>query len=307
MTSVNGVNGCNKTAETGGWKVGLINHAEKYLTAETFGHKINVSGTALKKRQTFVLVQHPTEEVVYIRSHLGCLLASDKYGNVTCDTLEQDLEEDPGTVAEKKFVVEYDTKGNSGKWAFRNVAHGNYLGGNEDRVKCFAKTVSAQELWTVQLSIHPQVHLRNVNRKRYAHMCDEQLQVTQTVPWGEKSLLYLDFVGGKYALKTCDGKYLHTSGELSDLLDDSAKFTLEIKSGQNGGLAFRDSSGTCLTAVGPTALMKGRNKAVGKDELFTLEETHPQVVLVASNGRKVSVKQSKCHILHFLISTVPVP
>lgn len=295
MTAVNGVNGVNKAAETG-WKVGLINYAQKYLTAESFGCKINVSGTALKKKQTFTLVQDPVEEVVYIKSHLGRYLSADKYGNVTCEAEEPDQTE--------KFSVEYD-KNSSGRWAFRNVVHGNFLGGTDDNLKCFSKSVTDYDLWIVQLSIHPQVHLRNVNRKRYAHVCDDQLQVTQTIPWGEKSLLFLDFVEGRYALKTFDNRYLQTNGELSEQLSNNAKFTLEIRSGQNGGLAFRDCNGCYLTGVGATATMKGRNKAVGKDELFTLEDTHPQVVLFAYNGKKVSIKQGKgpssaLIILHFI-------
>lgn len=284
--AVNGVNGSNgglsKPGETG-WKVGLINFEKKYMTAESFGCKINVSGSALKKKQTFTLVQDPVEEAVYIKSHLNRLLSADKYGKVTCEAEEAEQAE--------KFVVEYDKT--TGRWAFKNMMHGNYLGGTDDALKCFAKSAGDQELWTVQLSIHPQVHLRNVNRKRYAHVCDDQLQVTQTIPWGEKSLLFLDFEAaeGRYALKTFDNRYLQTSGELSDELGNNAKYTLEIRSGQSGGLAFRDCNGCYLTGVGATAIMKGRNKTVGKDELFTLEDTHPQVVLHAYNGKKVSIKQ----------------
>lgn len=280
--AVNGVNGASKAGEAG-WKVGLINYEKKYLTAESFGCKINVSGNALKKKQTFVLVQDPVEEVVYIKSHLNRYLSADKYGKVTCEAEEMTETE--------KFVVEYDR--NTGRWAFRNLLHGNYLGGTDDALKCFAKSAGDQELWTVQLSIHPQVHLRNVNRKRYAHVCDDQLQVTQTIPWGEKSLLFLDFEAsdGRYALKTFDNRYLQTSGELSEDLGSNAKYTLEIRSGPSGGLAFRDCNGCYLTGVGATATMKGRNKTVGKDELFTLEDTYPQVVLYAYNGKKVSIKQ----------------
>jgi fascin 1/2 len=284
--AVNGVNGSNGTSgkrgETG-WKVGLINYEKKYLTAESFGCKINVSGNALKKKQTFTLVQDPVEEVVYIKSHLNRYMSADKYGNVTCEAEEAEQTE--------KFVVEYDKK--TGRWAFRHLVHGNFLGGTDDALKCFAKQATDTELWTVQLSIHPQVHLRNVNRKRYAHVCDDQLQVTQTIPWGAKSLLFLDFVAteGRYALKTYDNRYLQTSGELTEELGPQAKFTLEIRSGANGGLAFRDCDGSYLTGVGATAIMKGRNKTVGKDELFTLQDTHPQVVLYAYNGKKVSIKQ----------------
>ena len=134
------------------WRVGLINASGKYLTAESFGFKINVSGTTLKKKQTFLLEQDAQEDFVYIRSHTGRYLSSDKYGNVTCDT-----EADERTPAEK-FSVEYDKSG-SGRWAFKNVAHGNYLGGSEDNFKCFSKNVGNGELWIVQLSIHPQVSL----------------------------------------------------------------------------------------------------------------------------------------------------
>ena len=286
MTTVNGVNGESKSDGESGWKVGLINHAQKYLTAESFGCKINVSGVALKKKQTFVLVQDPEDEVVYIRSHLGRYMSADKYGNVTCEA------EEAGQM--EKFVVEYDVKSVTRRWAFRSLVHSTYLGGTDDKLTCSGQTVTEQELWTVQLSVHPQVHLRNVNRKRYAHVCEDQLQVTQTIPWADKSLLFLDFVAdGRYALRTFDNRYLQTSGELSAELGDEAKFTLEIRSGQTAGLAFRDCHGRYLTGVGATAVMKGRNKTVGKDELFTLEDTHPQIVLTAWNGKKVSIKQGE--------------
>ena len=280
VNGVNGSNGCHKSES--GWKVGLINYEKKYLTAESFGCKINVSGNALKKKQMFTLVQDPVEEVVYIKSHLNRYMSADKYGNVTCEAEEPEQTE--------KFTVEYDK---TGKWAFKHLVFGNFLGGTDDTLKCFAKNAGPEELWTVQLSIHPQVHLRNVNRKRYAHVWDDQLQCNQTIPWAAKSLLFLDFVDGRYALKTYDNRYLQNNGELSEVLDNSSKYTLEIRSGANRGLAFKDCNGCYLTGVGATATMKGRNRAVGKDELFTLEDTHPQVVLYAYNGKKVSIKQGR--------------
>lgn len=60
--------------------VGLINGQYKYLTAETFGNKINANGTAMKKKQQWSLELFPfpgqSEEVsefeyVAIKSHLG--------------------------------------------------------------------------------------------------------------------------------------------------------------------------------------------------------------------------------------------
>lgn len=283
--TTNGVNGSSNTRPDLQWKVGLINSASKYLTAESFGFKINVSGTSLKKKQTFILEQDPQEEVLYIRSHTGRYLSADKYGNVTCEAEERDQME--------KFAVEYDKNG-SGRWAFKNVAHGNYLGGNEENFKCFSKSVTDNELWVVQLSIHPQVNLRNVNRKRYAHLKDEQLQVTEVIPWGKEALIILHFDNGKYALKTYDNRFLNRDGTLTTDLSDDSRFTLEIRSGANCGLAFRDCSGTYLTAVGATATMKGRNKTVSKDELFTLEDSCPQVIITSlANNKKVSTRQGR--------------
>lgn len=71
----------------------------RYMTAETFGHKINCNGAALKKKQQlWSIVSHPLDnsttagvgddEHVALRSHLGCYLAADSFGNVTCDTRE---------------------------------------------------------------------------------------------------------------------------------------------------------------------------------------------------------------------------
>lgn len=285
--TMNGVNGHSQSALQ--WKVGLVNSANQYLTAETFGFKVNVTGTSLKKKQIWTLEQDLNEEVVYIKSHLGKYLSADKYGNLTCDT-DTDAEEFDPTPA--KFVIEY-AKDGSGKWHFKNVQHGNYLGGTDTNLKCFAKTPTKSEEWTVQLSIHPQVHLRNVNRRRYAHLANDEIQCTEVTPWGQDALIILEFVEGKYALKTCDNRYLHKDGQLVENLDNDSLFTLAIKSGQNSGLAFQDSDGRYLTAVGSTASMKGRNKSITKDELFTIEDSHPQIVLVAYTGKKVSTKQGK--------------
>lgn len=80
--------------------VGLVNGQYKYLTAETFGFKVNTNGTSMKKKQQWTLEPYPMDgnvnpndefaeqEHVAIKSHLNCYLAVDSFGNVTCESQE---------------------------------------------------------------------------------------------------------------------------------------------------------------------------------------------------------------------------
>jgi len=48
-------------SSNGGWKLGLINSRGHYLTAETFGFKINATGSALRKKQLWTVHFEQTE------------------------------------------------------------------------------------------------------------------------------------------------------------------------------------------------------------------------------------------------------
>lgn len=291
MSETNGLNGHSKDAVTEfSWKVGLLNCHSKYMTAESFG-EVNVGGSSLKKKQIWT-IEHDTvnEGEIYLRSPQTLeesYIMPDKHGNVSLKEKNADC----------KFVVEYGSGEFSGFWSFRSVAHNSLLGsGDGDGIKCFNKgKPTKMEFWTVQLSIHPQVNIRQLRRNRYAQLCNDELQFTETIPWGAQALIILEFHKGKYALRTSDDRYLNNDGSLSEECLDTSKFTLEIHFGKEKttrvGLAFKDHEQRYLTAIGTSATMKARNLTVSKDELFAIEDSDPQVVFISDAGKMVSVKQ----------------
>lgn len=139
-----------------------------------------------------------------------------------------------------------------------------------------------------------QVNLRSVGRKRFAHLSEnfDEIHVDANVPWGEDTLFTLEFRiddGGKYALHTCNNKYLSREGKLVDTCNPNCMFSLEY---QGGLLALRDKSGAYLSPIGSKAVLKTRSQSVTKDELFSLEDSLPQASFIAAlNSRYVSVKQ----------------
>jgi hypothetical protein len=140
-----------------------------------------------------------------------------------------------------------------------------------------------------------QINLRHVYRQKYAHLdsTSDRLQATELIPWGRAAVVELEFRDGLYGVKTSDGRYLHRDGRLVDLPSAAdTMFSVEMKStGQLSGMALRDSTGKYLTAVGRDAVIQGRNKTIGRDELFAMEVSQPQVFFTEHNGKVVSIRQ----------------
>ncbi|XP_017770932.1 PREDICTED: protein singed [Nicrophorus vespilloides] len=287
------LNGCGgdiitQNQQKGCWTIGLINSKFRYLTAETFGFKINANGTSLKKKQIWTLEPenaNGSDSMIYLRSHLDKYLAVDSFGNVTCEIEEKE----PGC----KFQITVSEDG-SGRWALKNVVRGYFLGSTSDKLTCTAKVPTDAEFWHIHLAARPQVNLRSVGRKRFAHLSEnlDEIQVDANIPWGEDTLFTLEFrldESGKYAIHTCNNKYLSMQGKLVESCNKDCLFSAEYHSGQ---LALRDRNGTYLSPIGSKAVLKSRSNTVTKDELFSLEDSLPQASFVASlNSRFVSVKQ----------------
>lgn len=254
------------------WSVGFINAGNKYLSAEKFQFKVNASGNSLRKKQVWTLEKVSDQEVA-IKSCFNRYLGCDKKGTITADS------EEIGNDNKFELLSELD-----GRVAIKSV-HNRYLAGSFDDLR----GADAKEFWTLQLAMSPQINVRNVNRKTYAHLAEDgnEIHVNEQIPWGYDATITIEFHSGKYAIRAANAKYLSRTGQLVGTVSDDTLFTLVLR----GELvAFRDCKGKYLTALGPNAVMQSRKDTISKDELFTLEDTNPQVSLNGSNGKYASVR-----------------
>lgn len=277
---------------------GLRNSEGKYLTAETFGFRLNSTSSVMKKKQIFEFeaAEGPDGEVWgYFRTHLDHYLTTDRTGKFGGDASSKG-------VAELFKVRTFE----DGRWALisklgetKPGAQEYYAGGSGESLSCFVKVhpdpkvaVPADRLWTVQIAMHPQICIRSVNRKRYVHLNKEADTLTcdEMIPWGDDALITLVFfeADGKYALQASDGRFLAAAGGLKAEAGPDTKFILEIR---GNCFAFQGPTGSYLSAgfdARGTVKVTKEKKPVSKDELFEFEDSHPQIKMTDWIGRKVS-------------------
>ena len=148
-----------------------MNSAGKYLTAESFGCRVNASATVMKRKQIWSLEQdsaHPG--VVYVRAHTGNYLAGDSRGQLTCD---RDTRE-----PETAFQLEY---AGDGRWRFRCNGSGYFVGGTDDNVRCYEKTAGDSESWIARLATHPQVGFQASRHATYLYPMRSEQRILRLV------------------------------------------------------------------------------------------------------------------------------
>ena len=103
----------------------------------------------------------------------------------------------------------------------------------------------------VNLAARPQVNLRSVGRRRFAHLSDagDEIHVDANIPWGATTLFTLEFREDSryYAIHTSNNRYLARDGRLVDAVNAACLFSLEYHA---GNIALRDTAGLYLAPLG---------------------------------------------------------
>eukprot|EP00040_Diaphanoeca_grandis_P038405 m.256446 g.256446 ORF g.256446 m.256446 type:complete len:494 (-) comp34373_c0_seq1:460-1941(-) len=262
------------------WSFGLRNSGLKYLTAETFGNKIVCAASIMKKKQIFFLEQNEGAPEVYIKSHLNKYLTVDGDGKFTCDSAEKG--------DEQALIIEPQ---DDGRWAIKSKKYGWYTGGTGENLTAFTAEIAEDRLWTVHLAMHPQVNLRNVQRKAYVHLAGSSFATDEIVPWGHDATVNVVFfdTDGTYGLQGSSGEFLQHNGALTSDAGPETHFILEFAGGM---VSFKSkTSKKYITALGAAGTLKANKSSITKDEQFVMEDSFPQISIKGKNGKFVSTKQ----------------
>lgn len=283
----------SKAGEALNWSVGFRNHQGLYLTVESFGDRLNANGKSMKKKQIFFFEQDEgAVDEMYLRTHRGKYLTSKADGTFAADG------EGKGPSEVFRLVALDD-----GHYVLVS-AFGYLAGGSGDKLDAFVKcppggpealvlsaNIPADRKFIMQLAMHPQVSIKNLNRKTFIHASGDQMTTDEVIPWGADACLTLGFnENGTYSIQANDGRILSSNGQLKATHDSSCEFTLEMRGKKL--VAFKDERQKYLTSLGATGLLKATKDSAGPDECFIIEDSHPQIKMTSWQGKKVSVRSS---------------
>ena len=121
------------------------------------------------------------------------------------------------------------------------------------------------------------------------------MRETKDVPWGPDAVVTLEEAEGQYALRAPNHAYLDQSGKLVDDLSETSLYSLILRGSRVG---FQALNGSYLSAGGPTNSLAARKDKLGRDELYWLEPSRPQVALTSvANECNVSVQTATGNVV----------
>ncbi|XP_069757822.1 fascin-like isoform X3 [Narcine bancroftii] len=246
---------------------GLINSAQKYLTAENFNFKVHATSSTLNIKQIWTIeFLKENSPLVQIRSSLRRYLAGDNNGKITCDW------EVPNPYNKFQMIMHPD-----GKVSFQSEETKRYLGGAEDNIMCFAQVITESEKWVVHLAIHPNINLFNQGKKKYLRYDanEKAVQCDSELPWGQDCVMALIFniKEKKYSIRTSSGDLIACNGKLEGYQSSRTLYIPQIKCGM---FCLKDNEGRFLS--GRDSYIKTfKTESPSLDELFSLDPSPGQV------------------------------
>ncbi|XP_072903814.1 fascin-like [Hemitrygon akajei] len=249
--------------------VGLINSAQKYLTAENFNFRVNATSAILKIKQIWTLeFLEENSSMVYIRSFLTRYLGGDNNGKISCDW------EIPNPY--NKFVIITHP---DGKVSFQSEETKRYLGGAEENITCFAQAITESEKWVVHLAIHPNINMFNLGKKKYLRyeITENAVQCDSELPWGRDCVMTLifNFREKKYSIRTSSGNLVACNGMLETCQSPRTLYTPEIRCGM---FCLKDSEGRFLSGR-DCYVRTFRTNNPSIDEFFSADPSPGQVTI----------------------------
>jgi hypothetical protein len=92
---------------------------------------------------------------------------------------------------ETELIIEAQ---DDGRWCIKSKKYGWYIGNNPEIERAaFEADKQEKHMWTVHLAMHPQVCLRNIQRRAYVHLDEGQLCTDELIPWGEDATITMHF------------------------------------------------------------------------------------------------------------------